>query len=107
MLEYKCVLAGKTLEYIDERDSSKRCSRCGHLQPMPHNPRTYRCQNCGLVLDRDENSAVNHAPAVLCPAPVHTRVIPCGVRLYAPQLTTRRKADASSGVFYPLDLKHT
>src|SRR5215469_16191738 len=68
MLSYKCVLAGKTLEYIDERDSSKRCSRCGHLQPMPHNPRTYRCQNGGLVLDRDENSAVNPAPAVLCPA---------------------------------------
>ena len=61
MLEYKCVLAGKTLEYIDERDSSKRCSRCGHLQPMPHNPRTYRCQNGGLVMDRDENSAVTHS----------------------------------------------
>ena len=30
MLEYKCVLAGKTLEYVDERESSKRCSRCGH-----------------------------------------------------------------------------
>ena len=79
MLEYKCVLAGKTLAYIDERESSKRCSRCGHLQPMPLWKRTYRCQNCGLVLDRDENSAVNHAPAVLCPAPVHTRAIPCGV----------------------------
>ena len=60
MLAYKCVLAGKTLEYIDERDSSKRCSRCGHTQPMPHNPRTYRCANCELVMDRDENSAVNH-----------------------------------------------
>ena len=60
MLEYKCVQAGKTLEYVDEHDSSKRCSRCGHLQPMPLWKRTYRCQNCGLVMDRDENSAVNH-----------------------------------------------
>ena len=49
-----------TLAYIDEHASSKRCSRCGHLQPMPHNPRIYRCANCGLGMDRDENSAVNH-----------------------------------------------
>jgi putative transposase len=60
MLIYKCVLAGKALEYVDERDSSKTCSRCGHKQPMPLYQRTYRCPNCGLVLDRDENSAVNH-----------------------------------------------
>jgi putative transposase len=60
MLTYKCVLAGKTLEYVDERDSSKRCSRCGHEQAMPLYQRTYRCGNCGLVMDRDENSAVNH-----------------------------------------------
>jgi putative transposase len=60
MLEYKCALAGKTLEYIDEHDSSKMCSRCGHKHPMPLYKRTYRCQNCGLVMDRDENSAVNH-----------------------------------------------
>ena len=60
MLEYKCVLAQKTLEHVDERESSKRCSRCGHTQPMPLYQRTYRCQNGGLVLDRDENSAVTH-----------------------------------------------
>ena len=35
-------------------------SGCGHKQPMPLYKRTYRCQNCELVLDRDENSAVNH-----------------------------------------------
>jgi hypothetical protein len=55
---------------------------------MPLWKRTYRCQNGGLVLDRDENSAVTHAPAVLCPAPVHTRAIPCGVRVCSPQLTS-------------------
>jgi putative transposase len=60
MLTYKCALAGKAVEYVDEHDSSKRCSRCGHKQPMPLYQRTYRCQNCGLVMDRDDNSAVNH-----------------------------------------------
>ena len=59
MLAYKCQLAGKVLEVIDERDTSKTCSRCGHTQPMPLWKRTYRCGTCGLVMDRDENSAVN------------------------------------------------
>jgi putative transposase len=59
MLIYKCLLAGKVLEVIDERDTSKTCSRCGHMQSMPLYQRTYRCGNCGLVMDRDENSAVN------------------------------------------------
>jgi putative transposase len=60
MLTYKCALAGKALEYVDEHDSSKGCSRCGHKKSMPLYMRIYRCQNCGLVMDRDENSAVNH-----------------------------------------------
>ena len=59
MLTYKCLLAGKVLEVLDERDTSKTCSGCGHQQPMPLWKRTYRCGTCGLEMDRDENSAVN------------------------------------------------
>jgi len=59
MLTYKCLLAGKELVRLDERDTSKTCSGCGHLQPMPLWKRVYRCGNCGLVKDRDENSAIN------------------------------------------------
>jgi putative transposase len=61
MLVYKCVLSGKELIVLDERDTSKMCSGCGCMQPMPLYKRTYRCPNpdCRLVMDRDENSAVN------------------------------------------------
>lgn len=59
MLHYKCLLSGKALVTLDERDTSKVCSRCGHKQPMPLWKRTYRCKNCGLIMDRDDNSAVN------------------------------------------------
>src|ERR1051326_9449864 len=59
MLTYKCVLAGKVLEVQDESHTSKTCSGCGHTQPMPLWKRTYSRGNCGLVMDRDENSAVN------------------------------------------------
>ena len=59
MLKYKCVLYGKELVFLDERNTSKMCSGCGHLQAMPLWKRTYCCTECGLVMDRDENSAVN------------------------------------------------
>jgi putative transposase len=59
ILVYKCLLYGKDLVFLDERNTSKACSRCGNLQVMPLYKRTYCCTNCGLVMDRDENSAHN------------------------------------------------
>jgi putative transposase len=59
MLSYKCQLYGKDLQFLDERNTSKMCSECGHLQAMPLWKRTYCCTECGLVMDRDNNSAVN------------------------------------------------
>jgi len=56
---YKCQKNGKDLQILDERDTSKTCSGCGNKQPMPLYKRTYRCTKCGLVMDRDENSAYN------------------------------------------------
>ncbi len=59
MLTYKCRLYGKALVFLDERNTSKACSGCGHLHAMPLWKRTYCCTECGLVMDRDENSAHN------------------------------------------------
>jgi len=59
MLEYKCLHVGKELHLIDERDTTKTCHMCKRKKAMPLWQRTYRCENCGLVMDRDENSAVN------------------------------------------------
>jgi len=61
MLAYKCLRFGKELSIIDERDTTKMCHACKCKQDMPLWKRTYRCENenCGLVMDRDENSAVN------------------------------------------------
>ena len=87
MLTYKCVLAGKVLVILDESLTSKTCSGCGHIQPMPLWKRTYRCGTCGLEMDRDENSAVNIRERFAFPAGCHTRVIPCGVRTCSPQLS--------------------
>jgi len=62
-LAYKTVWYGS---YLIEADrfwpSSKRCSRCGAVKKdLPLRERTFRCDACGLVLDRDENAARNLA----------------------------------------------
>ncbi|MFJ4208697.1 RNA-guided endonuclease InsQ/TnpB family protein [Paenarthrobacter sp. NPDC089675] len=42
--------------------SSKTCSRCGHPRAsLALGERTYRCGDCGLIIDRDLNAAVNLA----------------------------------------------
>jgi putative transposase len=72
MLEYKCLHAGKDLVRIDERYTSKDCSACGQRQDMPLWKRTYRCGTCGLVMDRDENSAINILQRFLARLGPHT-----------------------------------
>jgi putative transposase len=59
MLKYKCLRFGKDLHIVDERNTTKVCHVCKRKQGMPLWVRTYRCANCGLVMDRDANSAVN------------------------------------------------
>ncbi len=74
MLEYKCLRFGKELSIIDERDTTRMCHACKHKQDMPLWKRTYRCENenCGLVMDRDENSAVNIYQRFVAGPPPHT-----------------------------------
>jgi putative transposase len=75
MLEYKCLRFGKELHIIDERDTTKTCHVCKHKKDMPLWIRTYRCENCGLVMDRDENSAVNIYKRFLARPGPHTPAI--------------------------------
>ncbi len=79
MLKYKCHLYGKELVFLDERNTSKACSGCDHLQAMPLWKRTYCCMECGLVMDRDENSAVNILTKFLARRGPHTSDLTCGV----------------------------
>src|SRR6185312_2551571 len=79
MLTYKCQLYGKELILENERNTSKSCSGCGNLQAMPLWKRTYCCTNCGLVMDRDENSAHNILARFLARRAPHTPFGACGV----------------------------
>jgi putative transposase len=60
MLTYKEAFYGTKVELVDRwYPSSKMCSCCGNIQPMPLSERVYRCQSCGHVQDRDENASIN------------------------------------------------
>ena len=39
--------------------STQICSSCGNIQEMNLNQKTYKCEKCGLVIDRDINAALN------------------------------------------------
>jgi len=60
-LEYKAKETGCVVIEIDRfYPSSKTCSNCGHVkQDLKLKDRIYICPNCGFVLDRDLNAAIN------------------------------------------------
>ena len=61
MLAYKTTWNGGTLIMADRWfPSSKTCSGCGAVKAkLALSERTYACDTCGLVLDRDVNAARN------------------------------------------------
>ena len=60
-LTYKAEIYGTHLVIIDRfYPSSKTCSSCGYVTPeLALQERTYVCEACGMVLDRDHNAAIN------------------------------------------------
>ena len=60
-LEYKTARSGAALHVVDRwYPSSKTCSKCGAVKAkLPLSERVYRCDGCGLVMDRDLNAAIN------------------------------------------------
>ena len=60
-LEYKAARTGAVIHVVDRWfASSKTCSGCGRVKAkLSLSERTYTCEGCGLVLDRDLNAAIN------------------------------------------------
>lgn len=83
MLEYKAARYGRTFVKIGRFEpTSQVCSRCGVKDgPKPLNVRAWTCSECGAVLDRDINAAVNVAKAAglavsACGAQVRPGLVP-------------------------------
>ena len=63
VLEYKCSWNNIELLKADRfYPSSKQCSCCGNIKKdLKLNDRIYKCNNCGLAIDRDFNASLNLA----------------------------------------------
>lgn len=63
MLTYKAEHKGGYIIKIDKWfPSSKTCSRCGYVhKESTLTNRVYECPVCGMLMDRDDNAAVNIA----------------------------------------------
>lgn len=61
VMSYKCEWYSIRLITVDRfYPSSKLCSHCGHKKAdLKLSDRIYRCEHCGLVIDRDYNASIN------------------------------------------------
>ena len=60
-MEYKCKWNNVYICFADKFfPSSKTCSCCGHIKKdLSLSDRVYVCNNCGNIIDRDFNAAIN------------------------------------------------
>ncbi len=56
---YKAENAGRVVLLVEPRNTSKQCSGCGTMVEKSLDVRVHECPVCGLILDRDQNAAIN------------------------------------------------
>lgn len=55
----KAEEAGSHVILVNPRNTSQMCSRCGMIVAKTLSDRVHSCPHCGLVMDRDQNAAIN------------------------------------------------
>ncbi|MHC1631504.1 MAG: RNA-guided endonuclease InsQ/TnpB family protein [Methanotrichaceae archaeon] len=55
----KAAEAGSVVVLVDPKTTTRLCSRCGLKVPKTLSDQVHECPRCGLVMDRDENAAIN------------------------------------------------
>lgn len=59
-LKYKCAVNEIYFKKVNPKYTSKLCSKCGNIdKSLSIVNRTYKCDKCGLVIDRDLNACLN------------------------------------------------
>lgn len=56
---YKAENAGREVVLVEPRNTSKICSRCDAMVEKSLSVRVHACPVCGLIIDRDQNAAIN------------------------------------------------
>ena len=94
-LKYKAEWAGIQLAAVNPRNTSRTCSACRAVNSQKlAEYRLFRCQACGLEMDRDHNAAINileraltaqqggNSPAAPTRGDENTNGAPSGIALY-------------------------
>ena len=58
-LQSKAASAGKQFTKVKPHHTSQKCSGCNDIVPKTLLDRVHDCPDCGLVIDRDHNAAIN------------------------------------------------
>src|SRR3990167_4482502 len=61
MMEYKSKKFGVPIFYVEPQYTSKRCSKCGHIEAINRNKNLFQCKKCGKVEDAGVNAGFNIA----------------------------------------------
>jgi putative transposase len=56
---YKTIFDGEIITIGRFEPTSRRCFKCGYKQKMPLDKRIFKCESCGMILDRDLNASLN------------------------------------------------
>jgi len=64
---YKAKLNGVPVVFVDPRNTSRTCSKCGHLIEKGVKGKWFKCSKCNFQLDRDLNAARNIAKRAFLP----------------------------------------
>jgi putative transposase len=59
IISYKAESAGCEVVFVNPRNTSKDCSRCGTCVPKELHERRHNCPSCSLSIGRDHNAAIN------------------------------------------------
>ncbi len=60
LLTYKAEETGCKLDFVNPKNTSKTCSKCGNIKKeLKLSERTYNCSNCGFTCCRDLNASFN------------------------------------------------
>jgi len=91
IVKYQLGKYGKEVVFVDPRNSSKTCAKCGYVKmDLTLSDRVFECPRCGWRADRDYNSSLNH----LKNAGWESSVVPVELR---PLPITMGKAGRGSG----------
>lgn len=59
-VKYKAVLSGAQVVEVDPKNTSRRCSSCGHVAKKNRESQAvFLCTHCGYTLNADTNAAIN------------------------------------------------